>query len=185
MPIFAGAPRRRVELHAGVAVALDQPLDPDEEVGPDRLRAGIAAPGAADGGGDEEQPEPGHDQQAGDVIEFLRPDLDEEEVEAAVGEVDQHRLVGRIGPAVPAQPGRDLVDAEGDRHDHPFEAAENALGALREDLDRAADRAPAGLRRLTASTSNWSTREAVASLAIAGASMVTAQLPRRRPSEWT
>ncbi len=36
----------------------------------------------------------------GDVVEFLRPDLDEEEIEAPVGEVDEHRLVA-------ARSGRD------------------------------------------------------------------------------
>ncbi len=64
---------------------------------------------------------PGHEE------EFLRPDLDEEEIEAAVGEIDQHRLVGRIGPAIPADPGRQVVDAERDQHHQPFEAAEMAF----------------------------------------------------------
>ena len=42
--------RRLVEPHAGVAVALDHALDLDEEIGPDGLRAGVAAPDAADDG---------------------------------------------------------------------------------------------------------------------------------------
>ena len=69
---------------------------------------------------------PGHDQQAGDEIEFVRPDLDAEHVEAAIGEIDQHRLIGRIGTAVPADPRRDVIDRQGDDHDQPLQPAERA-----------------------------------------------------------
>ena len=117
-------PGRVPELDPGVAVALDPALDQDEEVGPDRLRAGVAAPDPAERRGEEEEAEPGHDQQAGDEVELLRPDLDEEEVEAAVGQVDQHRLVRQRRAAVPADPGGDVVDAERDRHDPPLQRAE-------------------------------------------------------------
>ena len=129
-------PGRLVEPHAGVAVALDEALDADEEIGPHCLRAGIAAPGPADDATSPgTAPSAGHDQQAGDVVELLRPDLDEEEVEAAVGEVDEHRLVRRVRAAVPAEPRRDLVDAEGDRHDEPLQVPAEAVRALRVDLD--------------------------------------------------
>ena len=140
------APRRGVELDTGVAVALDLALHPDVEVGPHRLRAGVAAPGAAEEGGDEEQPDAGHDEQARDVIEFLRPDLDEEEIEAAVGHVDEDGLVRRVARPRPAQPGRDIVDAEEDDHHRPLEAAEPAVGRLRVNrFARGIERAVLGL----------------------------------------
>ncbi|MNL49116.1 hypothetical protein D3C87_1720240 [compost metagenome] len=46
---FVKGPRSCIELHAGVAVALDVALDHEEQIDPDRLRTGIAAPGAPDG----------------------------------------------------------------------------------------------------------------------------------------
>ena len=101
-----------------------------EHVGPHRLRAGIAAPRAADRAGDEEQADPGHDQHARNEVEFVRPDLDVEHVEAAVGEIDQHRLIGGIGAAVPADPRGDVVDRQGDEHHQPLEAAEGAVDPL-------------------------------------------------------
>ena len=88
--------RRLVELDAGVAVAFDGAFDDEKQVDPDGLRAGIAAPGPADRRGEQEQAEAGHHQQPGDEVELLRPDLDEEEVEAPVGQVDQDGLVGGV-----------------------------------------------------------------------------------------
>jgi hypothetical protein len=69
-----------------------------------------------------------------DVEEFLRPDLYEEEIEAAMRKVDQHRLIGRERTPIPAQPRRQIVDAERDRHHQPFETPEITAGALWEDL---------------------------------------------------
>jgi hypothetical protein len=109
-----------------VAVALDPALDQNEEVGPDGLRAGIAAPDPAQRRGEQEQAEPRHDQQARDEVELVRPDLDPEEEEAPVGEVDQHRLIGQVRAAVPADPRRQVVDAQRDDHDPPFEVPELA-----------------------------------------------------------
>ncbi|MPL74101.1 hypothetical protein SDC9_19911 [bioreactor metagenome] len=118
---------------AGVAVALDDALDEDEQVGPDRLRAGIAAPHPPHRRGEQEEPEPRHDEKAGDEVEFVRPDLDHEEEEAPVRQVDEHRLVGQRRTAVPADPRGDVVDAQHQRHQHPFQGAEMALHAARED----------------------------------------------------
>ena len=101
-----------------------------EQVGPHGLRAGIAAPCASHGAGDEEQPDTRHDEQARDEIEFVRPDLDAEHVEAAVGEIDQHRLIGRIGSTLPADPRRDVIDRQRDDHDQPFEPAERTVDPL-------------------------------------------------------
>ena len=101
-----------------------------EQIGPHGLRTGIAAPRPPDRAGDQKQPDPRHDQHARDEVEFVRPDLDIEHVEAAIGEIDQHRLVGRVRPAVPADPRGDVVDRQRDDHDQPLEAPERAVDAL-------------------------------------------------------
>src|SRR3546814_5959030 len=121
-------PVREADLR--VAVAVDQPVDMLEQIGPHRLRAGIAAPRASDRAGDEEQPDPRHDEQARDIIEFMRPYPDLEHVETPVRQVDEHRLVGRVRPATPSNPGRSVIDRQGDRHDRPFEAPERAVHLL-------------------------------------------------------
>ncbi len=126
--------RPAVALHVLAAVALDQALDGLEQVGPHRLRAEIAAPDAAGDRVHQEQRHRRQDQQAGEVVDFLRPDLDEEEIEAPVREVDQHRLVRRVGAAVPAHERQQVIDAEGDDQHHPFDLAERAVHALRIDL---------------------------------------------------
>lgn len=114
----------------GIAVAVDQAVDVLEEVGPDSLRAGIAAPSATDRAGNEEQPDPCHDEQARDIIEFMRPDLDLEHEETAMRQIDEHRLVGRVRPTVPANPRRTVVDRQRDEHDRPFEAPEGTVDLL-------------------------------------------------------
>ena len=83
-----------------------------EKVGPHRLRAQIAAPDAAGDRVHQEQRHGGEDQKAGEVIDFLRPELDEEEIEAAVRKIDQHRLVRQVRAAVPAHEGQKIIDAE-------------------------------------------------------------------------
>src|SRR3546814_12342476 len=85
---------RSREADLRVAVAVDQPVDMLEQIGPHRLRAGIAAPRASDRAGDAEQPDPRHDEQARDIIEFMRPYHDLEHVETPVRQVDEPRLVG-------------------------------------------------------------------------------------------
>src|SRR5690606_13913066 len=66
--------------------------------------------------------------------ELLRPDLDEEEVETPVRHVDQYCLVWRMRAAIPAEPGRQVANAECDCHHQPLELAERARRALGEDL---------------------------------------------------
>src|SRR5690606_23132120 len=105
---LAGGPRGGIELDAGVAVAFDEALYRKKQVDPHGLRAGIAAPGAPDGRGDQKEPDARHHEQAGNVDEFLRPDLDEEEIKTPVGEVHQHGLVGRVGATIPANPRREI-----------------------------------------------------------------------------
>ena len=125
---------RAVAPHVLAPVAFDQPLDGEEQIGPHRLRAEIAAPDAAGDRVHQEQHDRRQDQQAGEVIDFLRPDLDEEEIEAAVGKIDQHRLLRRVRAAIPAHERQQIIDAEGDDQHHPFDAAEGAVHALRIDF---------------------------------------------------
>ena len=103
-------------------------LDIDEEVGPDRLRAGVAAPQPAEQRRDQEQRQRRHHQQAGDEIDLLRPELDDEEVEAAAGEIDQHRLVRQRAGPLPADPGRDVVDRQRDDQQRPLDRAASGRG---------------------------------------------------------
>ena len=129
-----GGPFAAVALHVLAAVAFGEPLDGEEQIGPHRLRAEIAAPDPAGDRVHQEQHDRGHDQQAGDVIDLLRPDLDEEEIEPPVGEIDQHRLRGRVRTAIPAHERQQIIDAQGDQQHRPFDAAEGAVHALRINL---------------------------------------------------
>src|SRR5690606_41537684 len=88
-----------------------------EQVSPNRLRAGIAAPCATDRTRYQEKSDAGHDQEASDEVELVRPDLDVEHVKAAVGEIDQHGLIGRIRTAIPADPRGAVVNRQ--CHDRP------------------------------------------------------------------
>ena len=121
-------------LHALAAVALDEALDGVEQIGPHRLRAEIAAPDAAADRVHQEQRHRRDDQEAGEVIDLLRPQLDEEEIEAPAREIDQHRLARRVRPAIPAHEGQDVIDREAEPHQRPFDVPIGAGDALRIDL---------------------------------------------------
>jgi len=113
---LAHAPGRLVEADAFGAVAFEEAFDMDEEVGPDRLRAGITAPDAAGDARHEKEAESRENEEARDVVEFLRPDFEEEEIETPRGKIEQHRLVGKVRSPVPAQPGRHVIDRQGESH---------------------------------------------------------------------
>ena len=132
-PGFVERPGRLAELDAGVAVALPEALGQDHEVGPHRLRAGIAAPDAARQRGDEKQRQRRKHQNAGDVVEFLRPDFEPEEIQPLMGEIEQEGLIGQAGAAV--QPDPRQAERDGQRHDHdrPFDVAELPPDKLRVD----------------------------------------------------
>jgi hypothetical protein len=55
-------------------------------------------------------------------------------------EVEQDGLVGLTGPSVPSQEWRDVVDAEGQDQDDPFEPADSPLHGLGNDLRRRSGR---------------------------------------------
>ena len=125
--VFADLPDRLLErivllvqAHPSVAVSLDQALDPHEKIGPDGLRAGVSTPNPPGHRGGEKQTNRGQHQQPGQVINFLRPDLDEKEVGPGVGQVGEDRLVGRIGAAIPANERSQVVDGQQNGQGRPF-----------------------------------------------------------------
>ena len=79
-------------------VALDQPFDEQEQIGPDRLRAGEAAPQPSRQGVGEDQDARGKNEKTRDQIEVLRPYLGEKEVQPSMDEIEQERLIRRIRP---------------------------------------------------------------------------------------
>ena len=119
---LVGSQGRRIELDPVAPVALDRPLHPEEQVGPYRLWAGVAAPRAADQRIGQEQGQRRKDQEAGEVIDLLRPQLDEERVEAGMRNIDEHRLARRIRSTIPAYEREQVVDAEGDPQHNPLYA---------------------------------------------------------------
>ena len=123
------APRRLVELHALRAVALGNPLHPQEGLGPDGLRAGVAAPDPAGDGREEEQAERRDHQQPGEEDEVLRPERQAEDVELARRQVEQDRLA-----SAPARPGREIEEAEQHPDREVAPGREAALGLARIDL---------------------------------------------------
>src|SRR5690348_8217296 len=80
LPKFGYAELTVVQPDTVAPVAFDQTLNPHEQVGPDRLRAGIAAPDAAEQRCRQEKADGGHDQDAGQEVDLLRPDLDKKEI---------------------------------------------------------------------------------------------------------
>ncbi len=119
-----------MQAQAGVSIPFDPAFDQDKEIGPDGLRAGIAAPDPAKRRGKEEKAQPRHDQKARDEVELMRPDFDPEEEETTAGQIDQHGLIRQVRAPVPADPGREVIDAQGDRHDHPFQISERPVDLL-------------------------------------------------------
>ena len=132
-PRLVRGPFGIVEPHTGVAVAFNPAFHKDEQVSPDGLRTGIAAPNASQRRGEQKQPKARHDQQTRDEVKFVGPNLDPEKVKAAVGQINQHRLVRHAGAAVPAQPWCEGVNAQRQRQDPPFQAAKGTTDAAGKD----------------------------------------------------
>src|SRR5262249_43591862 len=127
-------PGLTIALQMLALVAFGPALDGLEQIGPNRLRAQVAAPQPAGDGVHQEQRHRRQNEQTGQIVELLRPDLDEEEIEAAAGEIDQHRLTRCIWSAIPAHEGQQIVDAERDAQHDPLDAAISARHALRINL---------------------------------------------------
>ena len=69
-PIGAIA-RAGIQLHARIAIPFDPALHEHEKICPDRLRAGITAPGATGNRGNQEQADACHYQKASNIEKFL------------------------------------------------------------------------------------------------------------------
>ena len=130
-PRLIERPGRFGEPDACVTVALPEALGQDHEVGPDRLRAGVAAPDAARDRGGEKQCQRREHEEPGDVVELLRPDFEPEEIEPLMSEIEQERLIRQAGSAVQPDPRQGVIDAERHDHDRPFDVAELAVNELR------------------------------------------------------
>src|SRR5262245_23483182 len=129
-----GRPRLLVAEEMLAPVTFGPALDGLEQIGPHRLWTEIAAPDPPGDRVHQEQRHRRQDQQPGEVVDLLRPDLDEEEVESPIGKIDQHGLVGRVETAVPAYEWKPVVDTERDQQHDPLDAAVGALHALGIDL---------------------------------------------------
>ena len=91
-----------MQAYAGVAIPFDPAFNQNEQIGPDRLRAGIATPNPPRGGCEQEKSQTRHDQQARDKINLMRPDFDHKEKEPPMGDINQNCLIGQIEPTIPA-----------------------------------------------------------------------------------
>ena len=125
-------PRARggaVELHLPRPVALDLPLDPEEDLGVHGLGARIAAPQPSGQRGEEEQGERGEDEQQREVEEVLRVERPPEDVEPPLREVEEQELA-----SVPAQPAHAVEQPQqAHRTAHPH-GGEPAVHLARVDL---------------------------------------------------
>ncbi len=112
---LAGIPIGAVEADACQSVALDLALDPHENFGVHRLRAGIAAKQSPSDGREQKQTVGRDDQQQSEEDHVLRPQNHAEEVELPGGQIEQHGLT-----AIPLQPGQAVEQRLGEHHhEHP------------------------------------------------------------------
>src|SRR3974390_3020568 len=112
-------------------VALNPAFDRDKKIGPHRLRTEVTAPQPSGQGIHQEQCYGGDDKQAGQVINFLRPDLDEEEIKTPAGKIDQDGLVRCVRATIPTDERQKIIDAECDDEQRPFYSAKRATYMLR------------------------------------------------------
>ena len=129
-------PRRFVELDAIPPVALNATLDKQEQIRPHRLRASVAAPHAPEQRVGQKQGQRRQDEQAGEIVDLLRPKLDEEKIEAGMRHIDEDRLARLVGSAIPANEGEDVINAKRHAQDDPFDAPISPPDSLRVDLLR-------------------------------------------------
>ena len=116
------SPATLVQTHAGAAITLDLGLEPEEDLGVDRLRAGVAAPEAPRHGRKQEQRQRGNDQNAGQVDEVLRVQHQAEDVELAHAQVEQHGLA-----LTPVEPGQTVEDDLRQPDEDPAPVGETAF----------------------------------------------------------
>ena len=103
-PLTAEVRGRLVQRDALMALAFGDLFGPHEDRRPDGLRTGVAAPYPPQQIGDEEQGEGGDGQRPHQQHEVLWPQGQPEDVELALGQIEQNGLM-----AVDLQPGRQKV----------------------------------------------------------------------------
>src|SRR5574343_902291 len=128
-PDLVQAPAGFVELHALGAIAFDHALKPHGDLGVHRLRAGVAAPQTPCHRGEQEQRVCRDHQQRRQVDQVLRIEDQSENVEAARGQLEQHRLT-----VIPLQPGAEVEDDLGEPDERPAPLDEQAGDGPRVDL---------------------------------------------------
>ena len=129
---LAGARQRETVLaqaNLARAVALDPAFDPDQHLGEDGLRTGVAAPDPPGECREEEERQRRHHQQGGEVDQVLRPEHQAEEVELARRQVEQKGL-----PVFPAQPGQTVENPQGEKERRVAQPREAAVHDARMDL---------------------------------------------------
>ncbi len=127
---FSKGPWFGIQSNARRAVSLEKAFDVDEQISPDGLRAGITTPDTSSDGGDKKERDGCQDEQTREVVDFLRPDFDPEEIEAAMRKIQKDRLIWSKGTAVPSDPRGDIVDCQAHRHHNPFDEPVPSLDKL-------------------------------------------------------
>jgi hypothetical protein len=117
-----------------IAVAFKEAFDHLEPIGPQRLRAGKAAPDTPDDGVGEEQAKGGEQKHQRQQVEILRPEGPGASVKLAFGEGHQKGLVGRIAGAVPRNPRRTKKEHRDRCQNRAFDPAERACDGFLVDL---------------------------------------------------
>ena len=107
---FLKAPGGSVERDAVTRIAFNPALRRHEKICPHCLWTHIAAPNSTCDSIHEEKHQCGKDQQAGGVIEFLRPDLDEEKIKTPMREINEHGLRWRVWSTIPAHEGEKIIN---------------------------------------------------------------------------
>ena len=111
-----------VELHACRAIPLNLVLDPHEDFGIHRLRAGVTAEQAAGNGGEQEQRIGRDDQQQREIENILRPQDQAKQIELALYQMHQNRLT-----PIPFEPRGSVEQDLCDPHQNPAPGIPPAL----------------------------------------------------------
>src|SRR5450432_3558536 len=98
--------------HTLAPVTLDQTLDGVEQVRPHGLRAEISAPDPSADRIHQKECNGSDNQQPGKIVDLLRPQLDEKEIEPAIWDIDQNCLAWSTQTTVPSDERQQIVDAE-------------------------------------------------------------------------
>jgi hypothetical protein len=127
---LVGRPGRGVQTQARQTVTLGALLEPHEQLGVHRLRAGKAAPHAPGDRRGHKQQQGAEHQQPGELDQVLREQHGVEQVEAPRIQIEQHGLA-----AVPVQPGQSIEHGLGQPDEDPAPAREAAADVAGLDLD--------------------------------------------------